>query len=267
LHIANARVSFAAFVHTPLFCQHIREVFMSGTDISEPLLGPALSAWQPAALPERRVLEGRYGAIVPLDGVCHARDLFDANQVDRDQRDWAYLPYGPFADFAAYEHWLQQMQQKSDPQFYAVVDTVAQRGVGVAAYLRIDADNGVIEVGHLKFSPLLQRRPLATEAMYLMMKNAFDLGYRRYEWKCNALNMPSRRAAQRLGFSFEGVFRNAAVVKGHSRDTAWYSVIDTEWPALAAAFERWLMPANFTADGQQLMALSQLTAPLLQTTG
>ena len=150
--------------------------------------------------------------------------------------------------------------QAHDPLFYAIVDLAKGEAVGVASYLRISPSSGSIEVGHINYSPLLQRTPAATEAMYLMMAQAFDLGYRRYEWKCHALNAPSRSAAQRLGFSFEGIFRQAAVVKGRNRDTAWYAAIDEEWPALREAFERWLDPTNFDEKGNQRVRLSDLTA-------
>ena len=137
----------------------------------------------------------------------------------------------------------------------------------MASYLRIDPNSGSIEVGGINFSPLLQRKPAATEAMYLMMKHAFELGYRRYEWKCNALNAPSRKAAQRLGFSYEGIFRQALVVKGRNRDTAWYAAIDSEWPALDAAFSQWLSVDNFDALGIQKTKLSALTSPILTQRG
>ena len=148
------------------------------------------------------------------------------------------------------------MSRGNDPLFYAILDQATNRAVGVAGYLRIDPRNGSIEVGHLGYSPLLQRTPAATEAMYLMMARAFELGYRRYEWKCDSLNEPSRAAALRLGFVFEGIFRQAVVVKGRNRDTAWFSVIDSEWPALKAAFVNWLAPDNFDEQGRQLARLS-----------
>jgi len=148
---------------------------------------------------------------------------------------------------------------------FAVVDPITDDAIGVAGYLRITPASGSIEVGHLNFSPRLQRTRAATEAMYLMMAHAFELGYRRYEWKCNALNLPSRAAALRLGLSFEGIFRQATVVKGRNRDTAWYAAIDSEWPALRAAFLQWLDPANFDEQGQQRISLSALTFPILKS--
>ena len=175
--------------------------------------------------------------------------------------------HGPFATSKDYFGWLCESASKSDPLFFAIIDKAHGKAVGVASYLRIDPRHGSIEVGHLNFSPLLQQKPASTEAMYLMMDRAFGLGYRRYEWKCNALNEPSRRAAQRLGLSFEGVFRQAAVYKGRNRDTAWYAAIDQEWPALQNVFSRWLDPANFDEHGQQRVSLSTLTAPLLKQRG
>lgn len=175
---------------------------------------------------------------------------------------WLYLPYGPFASLKHYHEWMNSFCNSSDPLFYAIVETTTAKAIGVASYLRIDHNNGVIEVGHLAYSPLLQRTRASTEAMYLMMQHAFELGYRRYEWKCNALNTPSRAAAVRLGFTFEGIFRQAAVIKGHNRDTAWYSVIDKEWPELKLAFEKWLGVDNFYADGVQKVSLSNLTSAI-----
>ena len=179
---------------------------------------------------------------------------------------WLYMPYGPFATAEAYRAWVEDVAGRPDPFFYAIVDKV--RGpLGVASYLRIDPPAGSIEVGHIALSPALQRTAAATEAMFLMMAWAFRAGYRRYEWKCNALNRASRDAALRLGLSYEGVFRQAAVVKGRNRDTAWYAAIDAEWPALEAAFERWLDPANFDAEGRQRSSLGLLTRPVLVATG
>jgi len=171
---------------------------------------------------------------------------------------WTYLSAGPFTSFDDYLGWLRERARSDDPLFHTIVDSASGRAVGLAAYMRIDPPSGVIEVGHLSFSPLLQRTPAATEAMFLMMHRAFALGYRRYEWKCDALNAPSRAAAERLGFSFEGIFRNATIYKGRSRDTAWFSVIDREWPAIEAAFVRWLDPSNFDEAGNQRVRLTEL---------
>ena len=192
-------------------------------------------------------MRGRYCRLEPLVA-HHARDLWEAYSHDADHRNWTYLLQGPYDTFEEYAAWLERARASTDPLFFAVVTKAA---VGVAAYLRIAPEAGSIEVGHINFSPLLQRTPAATEAMYLMMKQAFELGYRRYEWKCDALNEPSRRAAERLGLKYEGIFRQAVVYKGRNRDSAWYAAIDKEWPDLRAKFERWLDPENFDADGTQ----------------
>lgn len=230
-------------------------------------VGFPLPAWRAAARPPREAMTGRYCRVEPLDPERHAADLHEANLRDASSRAWTYLSYGPFDSYAAYRQWMAADCLGDDPLFHAIVDAATGKAVGIACYQRIDPKNGVIEVGHLNFSPLLQHRPAATEAMYLMMKRAFGLGYRRYEWKCDALNAPSGAAAQRLGFSYEGLFRQAVVYKGRSRDTKWYSVIDGEWPALEQAHIRWLDPANFDAQGGQRLRLSELTAPLLKQRG
>jgi RimJ/RimL family protein N-acetyltransferase len=230
-------------------------------------IGWPVPNWQPPPTPPRIALEGRYCRLEPLDTQRHAADLFAANKLDAENRIWTYLPYGPFEAFAEYNDFVKTYAGKDDPVFYAIVDATTQKPTGLASYLRVDPKNGSIEVGHINYSPLLQRTPAATEAMYLMMRQAFALGYRRYEWKCNALNAPSRAAALRLGFSYEGVFRQASVIKGRNRDTAWYAAIDSEWPALQHAFEQWLAPANFDAQGQQRLKLSDLTKPILKQTG
>jgi RimJ/RimL family protein N-acetyltransferase len=230
-------------------------------------VGNAVNGWKQPPHPARKVLQGRFCRLEPIDPSRHAASLYKANALDVDGRNWTYLPYGPFENFESYRAWLEQACCSNDPQFYAIFDLANGDAVGVVSYLRIDPVNGAIEVGHLNFSPLLQRTPAATEAMYLMMAYAFELGYRRYEWKCNALNAPSRAAAQRLGLSFEGVFRQAVVVKGRNRDTAWYAAIDQEWPALKMAFEKWLNPLNFDEQGRQRTALAVLTAPLLKLRG
>lgn len=226
-------------------------------------IGLPVPDWKPAARPARKSMTGRFCRLEPLDAAQHAADLFAANALDAEGRNWTYLPYGPFDSFTSYRAWVEQVSATADPLFFAIVSLATGKAVGVASYLRIDPANGVIEVGHLNFSPLMQRTPIATEAMYLMMEEAFALGYRRYEWKCNALNLPSRQAAQRLGFSFEGIFRQAAVSKGRNRDTAWYAAIDKEWPALDEAFRAWLSPENFDDEGMQCVALSRLTESIL----
>lgn len=225
-------------------------------------IGNSLPDWLPPPLPPREAMRGRYCTVEPLDLEHHAMELYSAVSLDREGRNWTYLPAGPFDDLAAYVAWLEKRASGTDPMFHAIVDATG-KAVGTAAYQRIDPENGVIEIGNIHYSPLLQRTPAATEAMYLMMRRAFELGYRRYEWKCDTLNGPSRTAAMRFGFSFEGVFRQANVVKSRTRDTAWFSVLDGEWPALRVAYERWLTPENFDAEGRQRASLSSLTAPLL----
>lgn len=228
------------------------------SDTSQPV-GFPVPDWTPRPRPEGATLSGRFCRVEALDATRHGDELFEAFSAD-DGRMWTYMPYGPFSDRAAYQAWLAQHAPSRDPLFHAIVDATSGEALGVASYLRIDPANGCIEVGHIALSPRLQRSAAATEAMYLMMRQAFELGYRRYEWKCDALNAPSRAAAARLGFSFEGIFRQAVVVKGRNRDTAWFSVIDKEWPALAAAFEAWLAPGNFDDQGRQRRSLASLRA-------
>ncbi|HMF16187.1 MAG TPA: GNAT family protein [Gemmataceae bacterium] len=230
-------------------------------------IGFRLVNWQAPPWPPRSPLSGRYCRLEPLDPDRHAADLFAVNSLDRDGRNWTYLGYGPFDSLDDYVTWIKETCLGNDPLFFAIVDSGSGKATGVASYLRIYPPYGTIEAGHISYSPLLQRTPAATEAMFLMMRQAFELGYRRYEWKCNALNAKSRAAAQRLGLSFEGVFRQAAVVKGCNRDTAWYAAIDAEWPALQEAFTRWLDPANFDESGRQRLRLSELTGPILKKRG
>ncbi len=211
-------------------------------------------------------MRGRLCHLEPTD-IAHAVDLFAAFSQDREQRNWTYLPYGPFAAEADLHSWISSTCLGDDPCFFSVIDNATGRAVGIASFLRIDPGMGVIEVGHIHFSPLMQARPIATEAMYLMMRQVFDvLGYRRYEWKCDALNQPSCNAAERLGFKFEGIFRQAVMYKNRNRDTAWYAMLDREWPTAKAVFESWLDEANFESDGTQKNSLSesmrQALAPL-----
>ena len=231
-------------------------------DLNQPI-GHSLPNWTPPPLPPYEPLAGRWCRLEPLTAERHAADLFAAYSQDTEGRLWTYLPYGPFASPDDYTAWMNSIIPSSDPLFYAIIDHQTGRAAGSASYLRISPAIGSIEVGHINYAPALQRTPAATEAMYLMMDHVFALGYRRYEWKCDALNAPSRSAAQRLGFSFEGVFRQATIYKARNRDTAWFAVIDQEWPALKAAFEQWLDPANFDAEGRQRQRLSDLTRPLL----
>ena len=219
-------------------------------------VGEQVPGWSPRLAPPRTRREGRYCAIEPLSAEKHAADLHAANSIDRQGGNWTYLSVGPFPDFESYRTWLERMEKGSDPLFFAIVDAQTGKAVGVAAFIRIDLANGVIEVGHINFSPLLQRRPAATEAMFLMMERVFDeLGFRRYEWKCDSHNAASRKAAQRLGFVYEGTFRQAVVYKGRNRDTAWFAMTDKDWPTLKAGYRRWLEPGNFDAAGVQKMSL------------
>ncbi len=221
-------------------------------------IGPLVQGFTPPPPPGPQRIEGRFVTLERLDPARHAGDLFAANQ----GQDWVwdYLPYGPFADLATYHDWQAGMAGKADPFFYAMRDNATGLVGGLAAYLRIDPTNGVIEIGHIEIAPPMQRTPAATEAISLMIGWAFSAGYRRVEWKCDALNEPSRRAALRYGFTHEGTFRQHMIRAGHNRDSAWYSIIDGEWPALARAHAEWLAPANFDATGQQLQSLSALIA-------
>ena len=229
-------------------------------DLGQPISFP-VTRWTARPRPLRTSMDGRFCRVEPLDPSRHAADLHAANLQDTAGANWTYLAYGPFASLDDYRDWITQTCLGDDPLFHAVVDRATNRAVGVASYLRIDERVGVIEVGHINYSPLLQRTAASTEAMYLMMRRVFDeLGYRRYEWKCDALNAPSRAAAQRLGFRFEGIFRQLTIYKNRNRDTAWYSVIDSEWPALKVAFERWLNTENFDDAGRQRRSLASFAA-------
>ena len=235
-------------------------------ELGQPV-GFPLPDWTPPPKPPREPMAGRFCRLEPLDPDRHADALFAANEAGGEAKNWTYLPYGPFRTSADYRAWMTASCLGDDPLFYAIVDLADEQPAGVASYLRIAPDCGSIEVGHIHYSPRLQRIPAATEAMYLLMERAFALGYRRYEWKCDALNAPSRAAAQRLGLSFEGIFRQATVYKHRNRDTAWYAAIDSEWSALRDAFEAWLAPGNFDANGQQRTRLTDLTGPILKQIG
>ena len=224
----------------------------------ERLTGTPLPDWQPCATPPATTMEGTYCSVEPLNPDTHSADLYHAFSQDKSNNNWVYLPYGPFSSEQQFRQWVDSTCTSADPLFHSIVDTQTRSSVGVASYLRIDAPIGVIETGHIHYSPLMQRTPLATEAMYLMMRRVFDeLGYRRYEWKCDSLNAGSRNAALRLGFKYEGTFRQATMYKGRNRDTAWFSVIDKEWPSLKTAFEQWLEPGNFDG-GRQKISLARL---------
>ncbi|HBM87166.1 MAG: GNAT family protein [Parvibaculaceae bacterium] len=227
-------------------------------ELGQPI-GEALPDWSAALAPPHTALDGRFCRLVPLNPSMHSRDLFEAFALDQEGRNWTYLPHGPFLEFSIFEKWMAAICRQGDMQFYAIVDRQTDRAVGIASYLRIKPKAGSIEVGHLVFSPLLQRRSAATEAMYLMMRRAFiELGYRRYEWKCDVLNEASRKAATRLGFRFEGLFRQANVYKGRDRDTAWFSILDREWRALEPAYEEWLADVESSPEGQQKEPLNKI---------
>ena len=215
--------------------------------------GPEVPGWTPRDYPEHRSFAGTYVHIEPFD-LNHCLALFEAF-VQRPE-NWAYLPYGPFEVLADFQDWAREQATSRDPQFYTFF--VDGKAAGMAALMRINQIHGSIEVGHIHFSPLIQGTRAATQGLFLLMDYGLsDLGYRRFEWKCNALNAASCRAATRFGFTFEGIHRQASVFKGRSRDTAWYSILDSEWPALKAAFEVWLQVDNFDSEGQQIRKLSE----------
>lgn len=219
---------------------------------------PDLSGFRPARRPGPVILAGHYGSVEKLDPLQHGSELWAAFK--EAPQVWTHLPYGPFDDAHAFEDWLAERAGLDDPYVYAVVDPQG-RAQGLAALMSIRPDMGVIEVGHIAYAPALQRTRLGTETQYLFATYIFDtLRYRRYEWKCDAANTASRRAAERYGFAFEGIFRQHMIVKSRNRDTAWYSVVDAEWPARKAAFERWLAPGNFDAAGRQKKSLRELRA-------
>lgn len=222
-------------------------------------VGAALPNWQAAHHPGHTPLEGRYCRLEPLDAACHSADLFAAFSADRSGAMWTYMPDGPFAALPDFRAWTEAAERADDQPYFAIIDHHSGTAAGIASYMRIKPAHGVIEAGGIAFAPALQKSRAATEAMFLMIARAFNvLGYRRYEWKCDALNAASRRAAQRFGFTYEGLFRQAVVYKGRNRDTAWYSILDSEWCWLETAYQSWLDPANFTAEGQQRQSLRQL---------
>ncbi len=218
-------------------------------------IGIPVSSNQMPAVP-RGELHGTYALLEPLDADKHTPDLWEV-LVGADQL-WTYMPHGPFVAESDYHAWVESKQGDNDPYFYAILDQESGKALGVASYLRIDPGARSIEVGWITFSPQLQRSRIATDAMFVLMRNAFELGYRRYEWKCNVLNESSMRAAERLGMTYEGTFRQATVVKGRNRDTAWFAIMDSQWPAMRQAFEQWLDPANFDDQGNQLVSLGTL---------
>lgn len=224
-------------------------------------LSEDLNNWQARPHPARRIMEGRYARLEPLDAARHGDGLYAASAVPDADRRFAWLFEYPPESRAAFQPWLMQAEASADPLHYVVIDKASGSVAGRQALMRIDVRFGVIEIGNIYWGPLISRRPAATEAQFLFMRHVFeDLGYRRYEWKCNDRNEPSKRAAIRFGFKYEGLFRQHMIVKGESRDTAWFSIIDKEWPALRRAYEAWLDPGNFVADGTQKRQLQEIRA-------
>lgn len=222
-------------------------------------IGVAVSGWRERPLPPRTPMQGRTCRLVMLDPAAHIGDLAEAYFADSDGRSWTYLFVDRPATPAALRTYLDGAASVSDPLCHTIIDTRTDKAVGIASLMRIDPKMGAIEVGNINYSAGMKGTTIATEAMFLFMKRVFDeLGYRRYEWKCDSLNAPSRAAALRLGFQYEGLFRQAVVYKGRNRDTTWYSIIDRDWPALKAAYESWLDPSNFDATGAQRRTLKSL---------
>lgn len=227
-------------------------------------IGPDVPGWTGCASIPRTAMQGHYCDVVPLE-TSHSADLHTAYSADKTGALWTYMPTGPFGSLAEVTDWVKACSQSTDPLFVAIIDKRNSKAIGVASFLRMDPANGVAEVGYIAFSPALQKTPMATEAMYLMMRRVLgELGYRRYEWKCDALNAASQAAAKRLGFSYEGTFRQAIVYKGRNRDTAWFSIIDKDWPRIQTAFENWLAPDNFDDNGLQRQRLNALMPDDLQ---
>lgn len=222
-------------------------------------VGQSLSDWKGAPFPLVQQMAGRYCKLERINAERHAKDLYEAYGEASDNRDWTYLPVGPFETFDVFLVYVKKMEEQTDPMHFAVIDLVSMKPVGTFALMRIDPVNGVIEVGHVSYSVRMKRTRISTEVISLLLKYVFeDLGYRRFEWKCDALNAPSRRAAERFGFSFEGIFRQAIVTRGRNRDTAWYSIIDGEYPILRPAYDLWLDEGNFDSQGRQIKRLGEL---------
>lgn len=223
--------------------------------------GEVVSGFKVPPHPKGISIDGKLVSIKPLIANEFAEELFMANALDKEGINWEYLPYGPFRSLSDYIDWIQSFEEHDDPVFFAIISKKLKKAIGIASYLRINPNDGLIEVGHINYSPLLQRTTEGTEAMFLMMQWAFDNGYRRYEWKCNALNIRSRKAAQRLGFSYEGVFRQMTISKGRNRDTAWFAIIDKDWQVIQKCFHQFLLDINL--DEKSKYSLSSLTKPLL----
>lgn len=219
-------------------------------------IGQSMKTWTTRPLPQDITLEGQYCLIEPLNPELHTKSLFQAFSLAENESDWTYLFFGPFTNFENFKEFITTAYQNTDPKYYTIMDRTSGEAIGLISLMRIDPVHGVIEVGNVVFSERLKRKPAATEVQYLLMKYVFEsLQYRRYEWKCDNFNLPSKKAAQRLGFQFEGLFRQAIVYKERTRDTAWFSIIDSEWSLLKQAFELWLSPTNFDKAGKQINRL------------
>jgi RimJ/RimL family protein N-acetyltransferase len=213
-------------------------------------VGALIEPLPPGHVPDGRILFGRWTRLEPVSVQRHGRDLWEVSQ--GHDAIWTYLGYGPFGNFAAFQDWLKGREESRDPWFQAFIPRNTSKAAGMGSFMRADRANGVIEIGHIWMAPAMQKSREATDAIFLMMRHCFDdLGVRRLEWKCDALNAPSRKAAERFGFTFEGIFRQHMIVKGRNRDTAWYAMLDHEWPKAHAAFKAWLADTNFDADGRQ----------------
>lgn len=222
-------------------------------------IGEDVPNWTGAKYPTHEPMEGRLCRLEKINLKKHSKQLFDSLAEDRGGKLWTYMMQGPFKSEQEFNDWLAPKCESIDPLFYVIIERASNEAVGLASYLRIQPEHGVIEVGNIMFAPKLQKTSIATECMYLMMKRAFDeLGYRRYEWKCDALNAPSRRAALRFGFHYDGTFEQAVIYKGRNRDTAWYSILDKNWPIVEKGFLNWLSPDNFDEKGIQKQKLSEL---------
>ena len=228
--------------------------------IGQPI-GEEIPNWAPAIGPDQTPIIGQYCRLEALDAERHSAELFEAFAHGNNAGLWTYMPVGPFESEQELRTWAKGASQSKDPLFYTLIEQVSGKAVGFASYLRITPEVGVIEVGFIAFSPRLQKTRVATEVMFLMMQHAFNtLGNRRYEWKCDALNAPSRAAALRFGFTYEGLFKQATIYKGRNRDTAWFSVLDRDWPAVEQGYIAWLDPSNFDDKGQQKQRLAELIA-------
>lgn len=229
---------------------------MEGGPVSDNLKG-----WQPRPRPTRTPLEGRYVRLEPLNAASHGDGLFEIATVPDAADRFRYLSEEPPVSRSVFQAWLEKVEASVDPLYFAVIDMASGKAAGRQTFMRIEPAHGCMEIGHIHWGSAIARKPAATEAHYLFLKHAFeDLGYRRWEWKCNNRNEPSKRAAERFGFKLEGIFRQHMIAKGENRDTAWFSIIDTEWPALKRAYEAWLDPANFDSAGQQRQRLEEIHA-------